>query len=201
VLGKAVYERILVDSQLSVTVLNALLAKSNQFDDLVYFDVQLLKSLKELRRYASDEDGEAIVDSLGLTFEAAVGVGTANQVELVPGGAALAVSKDNVISYIYKLANYKLNEESKDQMRALVHGFREVICKHWVLMFSPAEMQMLIGGEFRAVDVEDMQKHCNYGGGYHPSQPYIQVILQCFICRWVDSCRFYYFLRFLRRPM
>jgi hypothetical protein len=175
VLGKAVYERILVDSQLSITVLNGLLGKRNQFDDLVYFDAQLLKSLKQLRRLANDAGSDAIVNDLGLTFEASVGGDSSTSVELVPGGSNMAVTKDNLLSYIYKFANFKLNEESKEQMRALVLGFREIVNKHWVLMFSPSEMQKLIGGEFRAVDLTDMQKHCNYAGGYHPSQPYVQV--------------------------
>lgn len=198
-----------MDSQLSVTVLNALLGKRNQFDDLVYFDAQLLRSLKQLRRYATAEekDADTVIESLGLTFEVAVGgsgsVGhgglgssVAAQVELIPGGASIAVTKDNMFSYIYKLANYKLNEETKDQMRALVQGFREVVRKHWVLMFSAAEMQMLIGGEMKRIDLEDMQRYCSYGGGYHPSQPYIQVselLLMSFVSTFTLLCSFLFY--------
>lgn len=35
---------------------------------------------------------------------------------------------------------------------------------------------MIIGGdEKQYLDIAALQKHCTYSGGYHPSQPYIQV--------------------------
>jgi ubiquitin-protein ligase E3 C len=41
-------------------------------------------------------------------------------------------------------------------------------------MFNPKELQLLIGGEDRAIDIVDMMAHVGYGGGYAESQPYIQ---------------------------
>ena len=41
-------------------------------------------------------------------------------------------------------------------------------------MFNPRELQLLIGGEDRAIDIADMKVHTGYGGGYAESQPYIQ---------------------------
>jgi ubiquitin-protein ligase E3 C len=32
-----------------------------------------------------------------------------------------------------------------------------------------------IGGELRPLDLADLQANVNYSGGYHPSQPYIQM--------------------------
>lgn len=36
------------------------------------------------------------------------------------------------------------------------------------------ELQMLISGDQRPIDITDMRRHVNYAGGYHDSQPYIQ---------------------------
>jgi ubiquitin-protein ligase E3 C len=47
-------------------------------------------------------------------------------------------------------------------------------------MFSPYEMQLLISGEQKPIDIENMRQNVNYGGGYHDNHPYIQVNFDCF---------------------
>ena len=41
-------------------------------------------------------------------------------------------------------------------------------------MFDARELQMVISGAQRALDLENMQRHTSYGGGYHPSQVHVQ---------------------------
>ena len=41
-------------------------------------------------------------------------------------------------------------------------------------MFDPEELQTLVSGSDRPLDVDDFKAHAHYGGGYHPSQPIIQ---------------------------
>lgn len=60
---------MLVDSQLSNTVLNILLRRVNQFDDLVFYDRQLYQSLRKLTAYVTSPDADKIFESIGLTFE------------------------------------------------------------------------------------------------------------------------------------
>ena len=65
-------------------------------------------------------------------------------------------------------------------------------------MFNPREMQLLIGGEPRPIDVSNMKACVVYGGGYHESQPYIQAFWsivtemtteqQSSLLRFVTSC-------------
>lgn len=46
----------------------------------------------------------------------------------------------------------------------------------WIRLFNPQELQRLIGGEGgRAIDVEDLRRNTRYAGGYHESQPVMQV--------------------------
>lgn len=46
----------------------------------------------------------------------------------------------------------------------------------WIRLFNPQELQRLIGGEGgRAIDVEDLKRNTLYAGGYHQSQPVMQV--------------------------
>lgn len=52
----------------------------------------------------------------------------------------------------------------------------------WIRLFNPQELQRLIGGEGgRAIDVEDLKRHTLYAGGYHHSQPVMQVGV-CVLC-------------------
>lgn len=46
----------------------------------------------------------------------------------------------------------------------------------WIGLFNPHELQRLIGGEAgKDVDFDDLQRNTYYAGGYHESQPVMQV--------------------------
>lgn len=50
----------------------------------------------------------------------------------------------------------------------------------WIRLFNPHELQRLIGGEGgRAIDVEDLKRNTLYAGGYHQSQPVMEVCVLC----------------------
>lgn len=95
-------------------------------------------------------------------------------VELVPGGKHVAVTNENVFRYIQLVANYKLNIEINAQVQAFLRGFRDLIPMPWLRMFGAEELQILLTGEKRAIDIENLRAHTRYSGGYHPSQPIIQ---------------------------
>jgi len=62
-----------------------------------------------------------------------------------------------------------------EQCRAFMSGFRSMLPVSWIQMFSPKELQLLLSGDPKPIDIEDMRKHVNYGNGYHDSQPYIDL--------------------------
>jgi ubiquitin-protein ligase E3 C len=108
------------------------------------------------------------------------------------------VSRSNVHAYIHRLAYFKQNVEARDQCRALLAGFRQLVPLEWIRMFSTRELQLLISGDRRKIDLPDMQAHVHYGSGYHPSQPYVQAFWQVVsdmspedqgnLLRFVTSC-------------
>ena len=93
--------------------------------------------------------------------------------ELVPGGSSKAVTADNVVEYIHRVADYRLNYQIKAGSEAFWRGFFEVVSRDWVTMFNEEEVQMLISGGGEGVDIADMQAHVNYAGGYHEQHPVI----------------------------
>ena len=169
VLGKAVYESILVEPQFCLPFLNQLLGKRNSLEDLKNFDMEYYKNLTKLLSLKDDE-----IDNLGLTFEVTIGDGPAMRtVELVPGGRSKHVSKHNVIQYVHLVSHLRLNVEGAAQTRAFLNGFRDLIPASWIRLFSAYEVQKLISGDdsLRGFDVESLKRSMKYAAGYHPSQP------------------------------
>mmetsp|Transcript_8479 Transcript_8479/g.20805 ORF Transcript_8479/g.20805 Transcript_8479/m.20805 type:complete len:1204 (+) Transcript_8479:111-3722(+) len=175
VLGKALYESILVEPQFCLPFLNQLLGKVNTLEDLKNFDEEYYKNLNKLRYYTEEE-----IESLELTFELTVGGTSPNSsprtVNLIRSGRSIAVTKKNVLQYSQAVANELLNILGAHQTRAFLKGFRDLIKIAWIRLFSARELQKLISGDdsVRGIDVISLKKCVQYLGGYHESQPYIQ---------------------------
>jgi len=169
VLGKAVYESILVEPQFCLPFLNQLLGKLNSLEDLKNFDFEFYNNLTKLRKMSENE-----IEGLGLTFE--LNVGMSQTVPLIPGGSSILVTKQNVIHYVYLVANQRLNIEGSKQTKAFLRGFRDLIPASWVRLFSAYELQKLISGDdtVMGIDVCKLKETMRYSGGYHVSQPIIQ---------------------------
>lgn len=191
-LGKALYDKILVESQFSEPFLNVLKGVSNQIDDLYFLDAQLHKSLIKMKSMTPDE-----IAGLGLSFEVErYEFGKAVTIQLVPGGSSISVDKDNVSWYIHRFANYKL-EENKYQCRSFLAGFHEMIPNGWIRMFSPRELQLLISGDQAMLNIADLRRNVTYHG-YDDREPYIETfwqivgnmtpVQQCQLLKFVTSC-------------
>jgi len=187
VLAKALYESILVEPQFALFFLQRVGGKMNETDDLFSRDPELYRHLMSLKRLArggkggKEGDGEGMdVRDLALNFEVVVEdeerllPTDEAAVELVPGGKHVAVTNENVFRYIQLVANYKLNIEINAQVQAFLRGFRDLIPMPWLRMFGAEELQILLTGEKRAIDIENLRAHTRYSGGYHPTQPIIQ---------------------------
>ena len=106
------------------------------------------------------------------------GLGTPINRELKPGGATMAVSSQNRIEYIYRMANYKLNLQIRDQCRAFLSGLSDLIDLSWLRMFCQGELQLLLAGSTSTIDLvrtrdtgsthsspqSDMRTHASYDG-------------------------------------
>lgn len=173
VLGKAVYESILVEPQFCLPFLNQILGKTNTLEDLKNYDEEYYANLSKLRQFNETE-----IDGLGLTFELTVGgnavSSTPRTVDLLRNGKSLPLTKRNVFQYTHLVANQLLNVQGAQQTRAFLRGFRDLIPVSWVRLFSARELQKLISGDDRPIDIAALKKAMHYLGGYHESQPYIE---------------------------
>ncbi|CAE8634531.1 unnamed protein product [Polarella glacialis] len=152
VIGKAIFESIVVDPSFAPFFLAKLLGRHNSYYDLESLDPSLFSNLQLLKNYSGD------VADLCCSF---VTTGTDGQeVPLLPGGADIPVTNSNRFRYIYLLSDYKLNTELKGASEAFLSGFKRLIDERWLRMFGEDELQQVISGSQGAsVDVDDLQRH------------------------------------------
>lgn len=169
-LGKAVFDGILVDIPLAKFFRLKMLGEVNYPTDLMSLDPQMYKSIKMLKSYPAET-----VEDLGLTFTVVNNAfGVANEVELKDNGRNVAVSAKNRIEYIHRLAHYRMNLQIKDESEAFLRGFYEVVPSQFIRLFSHDELQLLISGKGGKIDLEDWRRNTRYSGGYSAETPVIQ---------------------------
>ncbi|KAK7239593.1 ubiquitin-protein transferase [Aureococcus anophagefferens] len=170
VIAKALYERVLVEPRFARFFLNKALGKYNYFDDLRSLDAGLYAQLSRLKNL-----DDADLAALDLRFEVTSvdARGRPGDVPLAPGGRDTAVDASNRARYVQLVAHHRLNVETRRPSAAFLRGLRAVVPARWLKMFDAEELQTLVSGDDRPLDVEDWRAHAHYGGGYHPSQPII----------------------------
>ncbi|XP_053953926.1 ubiquitin-protein ligase E3B [Anastrepha ludens] len=168
-LGKAVYEGIVVDVPFASFFLSQLLGQTHQalyscMDELPSLDNELYRSLTFIKHYKQD------VSDLNLTFSVDQDVmGKIVTHELHPGGKARAVTDHNKLVYIHYMAYFHMNTQIREQTQAFNRGFRSIVNPEWLSLFSPPELQRLISGDTVPLDLRDLRKHTQYYGGFHDS--------------------------------
>ncbi len=168
-IGKAVYEGIVVDVPFAPFFLSQVLGKHHDayysyVDELPSLDSELYRNLTYVKHYSGD------VSDLDLTFSFDQDMmGQIITHELVPGGRGLAVTNENKINYMHLIARFRMHTQIRDQTVAFTRGFRSIVPLDWLQLFSSSEVQRLISGDNSPLDLKDLRKHTHYYGGFHDS--------------------------------
>lgn len=157
--GKAIFENILVDLPIAEFFLAKLLIDRASAHYLKSLDPVLYRNLLYLRDYRGD------VQDLGLDFTNVTSdLGETKIIDLKPDGRNIAVTNDNRLEYIHRLADLKLNVQIKKQSAAFRDGLDSVVPLLWLQLFNYQELQVIIGGNTQGIDLTDLQAHTVYGG-------------------------------------
>lgn len=166
-LGKAIYEGIVVDVPFASFFLSRVLGQPHNalysaIDELPSLDPELYKSLTYIKHYDGD------VSELDLTFSIDQDfMGKIETYELEPGGKSIPVTRESRVRYIHSVANFRMKTQIEKQTEAFVSGFKSIINLDWLSMFSASEFQRLISGDDTPIDLTDLKKHTKYFGGFH----------------------------------
>ncbi|KAG0234785.1 hypothetical protein BGW41_001008 [Actinomortierella wolfii] len=157
ILGKALYEGILIDAAFAGFFLSKCLGQMNYLDDLPSLDPDLYKGLMFLKNY------EGNFEDLALYFTVDdEELGVSKTRELIPGGSNIQVTRQNRIRYIYLMAHYRLNYQIEAQCRAFFHGLQDLIDPKWLWMFNQQELQVMLGGAQTAIQLDDLKQNVVY---------------------------------------
>eukprot|EP00300_Choanocystis_sp_HF-7_P028766 c34704_g1_i1.p1 GENE.c34704_g1_i1~~c34704_g1_i1.p1 ORF type:complete len:374 (+),score=61.05 c34704_g1_i1:124-1122(+) len=168
ILGKAMYEAILIDVPFADFFLWKLLGETSALSDLASLDAELHRQLLWLKRY----DGDVAALSLNFAVSSSSLFGESVH-ELVPGGAGVAVTAANKMHYVYAVANWRLNGEISAQVAAFRRGFASMVPTRWLQMFDQRELRNLLSGTEAAIDVADWEAHTHYAGGLSADHPQV----------------------------
>uniref|UniRef100_A0A8C7Q3J9 Ubiquitin-protein ligase E3C n=1 Tax=Oncorhynchus mykiss TaxID=8022 RepID=A0A8C7Q3J9_ONCMY len=172
ILGKALYENMLVELPFASFFLSKLLGTSADVDihHLASLDPEMYRNLLFLKSYEED------VEDLGLNFTIVNNdLGEAQVVELKPGGKDIPVSTANRIAYIHLVADYRLNKQIRPHCLAFRQGLANVVNLEWLRMFDQQEIQVLISGAHVPICLDDLKTFTNYSGGYTATHPVITI--------------------------
>lgn len=108
------------------------------------------------------------------TVTTGIDLGVSRTVDLIQDGANVPVTHANRLKYIILMSHYRLTRQIRAQSDAFFEGLSELIEPKWIRMFNQQELQILIGGVDKPVDLEDLRRNTNYGGAYEDDDPVIR---------------------------
>lgn len=138
IIGKALYERVLIDVPFTSFFLNKWLGRKSYVDDLPSLDPEVHQGLMFLKDY----DGNVNDLSLSFSLNVDAGNGQTRVVDLVPNGRHTVVTKENRMQYIHLVANYKLNTQIARPCKYFFRGLSDLIKPDWLQMFSEVRFQL-----------------------------------------------------------
>jgi hypothetical protein len=176
-LGKALFDGVTVNPQFALFFLAKLLGKPTHLHYLSSLDKALYANLMFVRTYAGDvendlcltmvlpnDDELAASSAASASAAASASSSAAGEIPLVPGGESIPVTRENRVQYAFLVADAKLNKSIARQTAAFREGLYELIPPQWLTSFSEPELQVLISGSQRGIDMDDLKAHTRLAG-------------------------------------
>ncbi|CAK9258356.1 unnamed protein product [Sphagnum jensenii] len=193
IVGKALYEGILLEYSFSPLFVSKLLGRYSFLDELSSLDAELHRNLVYLKHYEGD------VRDLALDFTVTEELfGKHTTVELRPGGTDIPVTNENKLQYVHAVADYKLNRQMRPLIDAFARGMGDLIAPAWLGLFNAKEFNQLLSGGDHDFDVADLRRHTRYTGGYTDASRTVRLFWEvvarleaeerCALLKFVTSC-------------
>ncbi|KAM7531658.1 hypothetical protein LguiB_035068 [Lonicera macranthoides] len=193
IVGKALYEGILLDYSFSHVFVQKLLGRYSFLDELSTLDPELYRNLMYIKHY----DGDVMELSLDFTVTEE-SLGKRHVVELKPGGKDVSVTNENKLLYIHAMADYKLNRQVLPLSNAFYRGLTDLISPSWLKLFNASEFNQLLSGGNYDIDVDDLRNNTRYTGGYTEGSRTVKLFWEvisgfepkerCMLLKFVTSC-------------
>ena len=154
IVGKCLYEGILIDVGFAPFFLMKWHNQRSYLDDLQSLDPELYRGLMILKHYDGDVEADFALNYTLNDSEVPDKI-----IRLLPGGDNIPVTSQNRLQYIHLVSNYRLNTQIARQSEAFVSGLSALIDPTWIGMFNARELQALVGGTSTPIDLEDLRDY------------------------------------------
>lgn len=159
-MGRALFDRQLIDGHMVRSLHKHLLGWPITFEDLKASDEAFYQSLWQFTTMSPEE-----ISSLSLDFTLAEdSLGVHRNVELVEGGASIEVTADNLPQYLEAILKYRMFDRTKYQITEILLGFFDVAPEPALTVFDPNELELMLCG-LPTIDIDDWEKNTIYSGG------------------------------------
>ncbi|KAL6503076.1 E3 ubiquitin-protein ligase upl7 [Orobanche hederae] len=193
IVGKVLYEGILLDFYFSHVFVQKLLGRYSFLDELSTLDPELYRNVMYVKHYDGD------VNDLSLDFTVTEeSLGKRHIIELKPGGKDICVTNENKLQYVHAMADYKLNRQILPFSNAFYRGLTDLISPSWLKLFNSSEFNQLLSGGDHDIDVDDLRKNTQYTGGYSEGNRTVKLFWEvfagfepkerCMLLKFVTSC-------------
>ncbi|XP_051152386.1 E3 ubiquitin-protein ligase UPL7 [Andrographis paniculata] len=193
IVGKALYEGILLDFHFSHVFVQKLLGRYSFLDELSTLDPEFYRNLMYVKHY--DGDASDLCLDFTITEES---LGKRLVIELKPGGRNIPVTNENKLQYVHAMADYKLNRQILAFSNAFYRGLTDLISPSWIKLFNASEFNQLLSGGDYDIDVDDLRKNTHYTGGYSEGSRTVKLFWEvflgfrpkerCMLIKFVTSC-------------
>jgi hypothetical protein len=169
VMGRALFDRQLINGHMVRHMYKHLLGWPITFEDLELDDEDYYQSLKKL---VNMED----VSNMCLDFTATEErMGARHEVDLIENGAMKEVTNDNVAEYLEANLKYRMLNRTKSQMTELLLGFYDVVPEPALTVFDFQELELMLCG-LPEIDMDDWESNTIYSGLYEAKGKHDQVV-------------------------
>jgi hypothetical protein len=175
--GKALYEGVLHQFRLAPFFAKKLLQRPLSLDDLPSLDGTIHRSLKQVMRYEGD------VRDLCLDWfvrEEVFGKVVARSLRPEEKTCDDVVESHETLQWAHATAEFHLVRRRTNADNAFKTGLFKIINPSWLRLFGANELGCLMtGDETGDVDVDDLKRHCAFGGGYGATSRTVLMFWEC----------------------
>jgi E3 ubiquitin-protein ligase HERC4 len=174
--GLAIYNSIIIELPFPLALYKKLLKEQVNLNDLKSLSPTIANSLEQLLDYNGD-DFESIFD---LTFEITrQRFDETINVELIPNGSKIKVTKDNRKQYVNAYVDFIFNKSCEQAFDAFSKGFHHVCGSRVLELFHSNElMSMVVGNQI--YDFYELEKNTEYKGVFWKDHPTIRYFWSVF---------------------
>jgi hypothetical protein len=168
-MGRALFDRQLVNGHMVLVLYKHLLGWPISFEDLQSQDEEFYQSLKKFTTM-----GDVSVLCLDFTTTEET-LGVKKNVELIPGGSKIEVTSDNLPQFLQAILRYRMLDRTKHQTAELLLGFFDVVPEPALTVFDPNELELILCG-MPSIDMDDWENNAIYSGLYEDGKGSVQAV-------------------------